>query len=132
MNRQLRPANVAAPAASYSLGVEVPSNSRLVVTSGIVPTRPDGTTPTAIGDQADLVWSVIADILAEGHMGLTDIVSVTTYVVASSTLSEDLREVMMSRDRALRGHLAASTLVTVPSLARAEWKMEISVIAARS
>lgn len=132
MNRQLRPANVAAPAASYSLGVEVPSNSRLVVTSGIVPTRPDGTTPTAIGDQADLVWSVIADILAEGHMGLTDIVSVTTYVVASSTLSEDLREVMMSRDRALGGHLAASTLVTVPSLARAEWKMEISVIAARS
>lgn len=132
MNRQLRPANVAAPAASYSLGVEVPSNSRLVVTSGIVPTRPDGTTPSSIGDQADLVWSVIADVLAEGNMALSDIVSVTTYVVASSRLTEDLREVMLSRDRALAGHLAASTLVTVPALARPEWKMEISVIAARS
>lgn len=132
MNRSLRPKTVAEPAAAYSLGVEVPSKSRFVITSGIVPMRPDGTTPSTITEQADLVWSSIANVLAEGHMGLTDIVSVTTYVVASSRLAEDLREVMNSRDRALAGHLAASTLVTVPALARPEWKMEISVIAARS
>lgn len=132
MNRQLRPANVAAPAAAYTLGVEVPKNSRFVVTSGIVPIRPDGTTPSDIGDQAGVIWRSICDILAEGHMELSDIVSVTTYVVASSTLTDDLRLVMASRDQALGGHLAASTLVTVPALARPEWKMEISVIAARS
>jgi enamine deaminase RidA (YjgF/YER057c/UK114 family) len=31
----------------------------------------------------------------------------------------------------LQGHLAASTLVTVPALARSEWRMEIAVVAAR-
>jgi enamine deaminase RidA (YjgF/YER057c/UK114 family) len=65
-------------------------------------------------------------------MAVADIVSITTYVVASATLTDDLREVMTARDAALRGHLAASTLVTVPALARPEWKMEIAVIAARS
>ena len=34
-------------------------------------------------------------------------------------------------DAALGGHLAASTLVTVPALARPEWRMEIAVVAAR-
>jgi enamine deaminase RidA (YjgF/YER057c/UK114 family) len=65
-------------------------------------------------------------------MTTTDIVSVTTYVVATTTLPDDLKIVMAARDRALNGHLAASTLVTVPALARPEWKMEIAVIAARS
>ena len=38
--------------------------------------------------------------------------------------------VMATRDRYLAGHLAASTLVTVPVLARPEWLMEIAVVAA--
>lgn len=79
-----------------------------------------------------MVWHNIAAILAEGNMGVEDIVSLTTYVVATADLSDDLREVMSARDTALRGHLAASTLVTVPALARPEWKMEIAVIAAKS
>jgi len=58
-----------------------------------------------------------------------DVVSVTTYVVADHLA--DLPEVMAARDRALDGHRAASTLVTVPALARPEWKMEIALVAAR-
>ena len=38
---------------------------------------------------------------------------------------------LAARDAALGGHRAASTLVTVPALARPEWKMEIAVVAAR-
>lgn len=59
-------------------------------------------------------------------MEVKDIVSVTTYVVHG----EDLAAVMAARDRALSGHLAASTLVTVPALARPEWRVEIALIAA--
>ncbi len=132
MNRELRPASMATPAAAYAHGIEVPAGARLAFTSGVVPTRPDGTVPSSIGDQASTVWSNIRAILDEAGMGVTDIVSVTTYVVATPTLPDDLREVMAARDAALRGHLAASTLVTVPALARPEWKMEIAVIAARS
>ena len=132
MNNELRPASLASPAAAYAHGIEVPAVSRLVFTSGVVPTAADGTTPSSLEDQARLVWGNIAAILAEGDMTATDIVSVTTYVVATTTLADDLKIVMAARDRALNGHLAASTLVTVPALARPEWKMEIAVIAARS
>jgi len=38
---------------------------------------------------------------------------------------------MAARDAALNGHRAASTLVTVPALAKPEWLMEISVLAAK-
>jgi enamine deaminase RidA (YjgF/YER057c/UK114 family) len=43
----------------------------------------------------------------------------------------DLAVVMAARDAALQGHHAASTLIVVPRLARAEWRMEISLIAAK-
>ena len=132
MAKVLRPSSIAAPAAAYAHGVEVPAGSRLIVTSGVVPTHLDGTTPNDIGEQAALVWNNISAILVEGDMSLADVISVTTYVVASKTLTDDLRVVMRERDAALRGVLAASTLVTVPALAKPEWKMEISVIAARS
>jgi enamine deaminase RidA (YjgF/YER057c/UK114 family) len=36
---------------------------------------------------------------------------------------------MATRDRVLGDHRAASTLVTVPALARPEWLMEIAIIA---
>ena len=38
---------------------------------------------------------------------------------------------MAARDTFLGGRLAASTLVTVPALARPEWRVEIAVVAAR-
>ena len=61
-------------------------------------------------------------------MTMTDIVSVTTYVVVD--FMARLPEVMAARNNALDGHRAASTLVTVPALARPAWKMEIAVVAA--
>ena len=132
MNRELRPEHLAPPAAAYAHGIEVPAGSRWVVTSGVVPTRPDGSTPMSMAEQAATAWANIALILADANMSVVDIVSITTYVVATADLAGDLREVMAARDVALQGHRAASTLVTVPALARPEWKMEIAVIAAKS
>ena len=100
--------------------------ARLLHTSGVVPIAPDGPCPTDIGAQAAVVWSNIAAILAEAEMAITDIVSVTTYVV----VGEELGPVMAARDAAFGGHVAASTLVTVPALARPEWRVEVAVVAA--
>ena len=36
---------------------------------------------------------------------------------------------MAARDAAFGGHVAASTLVTVPALARPEWLVEVAVVA---
>ena len=95
-------------------------------TSGVVPIAADGSVPEPIGEQAATVWANISAMLAEAGMSVTDIVSVTTYVV----VGEELAPVMAARDVVLSGHLAASTLVTVPALARPEWRMEIAVVAA--
>jgi len=132
--RELRPSTIAAPAAAYAHGVVVPAGCDLAWTSGVVPTRADGSVPTDVASQADVVWANVAAILADAGMSLADAVSVTTYVVAPSdpaALRARLDAVMARRDAALGAHRAASTLVTVPALARPEWLVEIAVVAAR-
>ena len=124
---EIRPADVAAPAANYAHAVLTESPSRWLHTSGVVPIAPDGSTPESLADQATLVWSNINAMLRDAGMDPSDIVSVTTYVV----VGDDLAPVMAARDAALSGHRAASTLVTVPALARPQWRMEVAVIAAR-
>ena len=99
---------------------------RLLHTSGVVPIAPDATVPADLGAQAAVVWANIVAILAEAGMSVGDVVSVTTYVVAG----EPLGPVMAARDAAFDGHIAASTLVTVPALARPEWRVEVAVVAA--
>lgn len=121
------PPSIAPPAAAYAHAVLADGPSQLLHTAGVVATRPDGTVPDGIGEQAQVVWANIIAILDEADMSVSDIVSVTTYVVVGN----ELGEVMAARDRALSGHLAASTLLPVPALARPEWQIEIAVVAAR-
>ena len=52
------------------------------------------------------------------------------YITDTMPLSVNC-QVMAARDASLGNHRAASTLVTVPALARPEWLMEIAVVAAR-
>ncbi len=126
MNRPVVPTSISPPAAAYAHAVLTEGAGRILHTSGVVPIAADGSVPSDLADQAAVVWSNIAAMLADAQMSMADIVSVTTYVV----VGEDLAPVMAARDAALGGHLAASTLVTVPALARPEWRMEIAVIAA--
>ena len=123
---EIRPDDVAPPAANYAHAILTDSASRWLHTSGVVPVAVDGSTPDGLAGQAALVWSNISSMLRDARMAPTNIVSVTTYVV----VGEDLAPVMAARDSALGGHRSASTLVTVPALARPEWRMEIAVIAA--
>ena len=111
--------------ANYAHAVLSEQPGRILHTSGVVPIAPDGTVPVAVGEQAAAVWGNLAAILEEAEMSVTDIVAVTAYVVVGA----DLGVIMAARDSALGGHLAASTLVTVPALARPEWLVEISIVA---
>jgi enamine deaminase RidA (YjgF/YER057c/UK114 family) len=128
VNRQVAPASIAPPAANYAHGIVTESASRWLHTSGVVPTHTDGTVPATIEEQAVVVWANLLAILAEAGMKAADVVSVTTYVVVDQLPS--LGAVMAARDTALNGQRIASTLVTVPALARSEWLMEIALVAA--
>jgi len=127
---EIRPESMAPPAAQYAHAVAVDGARRLVFTSGVVPTMPDGTVPAGVEGQARVVWANLLNILREAGLGVTDIASITTYVVAADDLNDRLASVMAVRDEVMGGHRAASTLVTVPALARAEWQVEISLVAA--
>jgi enamine deaminase RidA (YjgF/YER057c/UK114 family) len=129
VNQQIAPASIAPPAANYAHAMLVERAALWLHTSGVVPIAPDGSVPEGIGEQADVVWANLMALLREAGMAPTDVVSITTYVVVDHLAS--LPVVMQARDRVLDGHRAASTLVTVPALARPEWKMEIALVAAR-
>jgi 2-iminobutanoate/2-iminopropanoate deaminase len=127
-NTVIQPASIAAPAAKYALAVGIPAGSELVLTSGIVGERPDGTISEDIGEQAVEMWRSIDALLTAGGLSKTDVVAYTTYAVAG----HDLSAVMAARDAYFDGHLATSTLVPVPMLARPHWFVEVTVTAART
>lgn len=126
MNRQITPSEIGAPVAAYAHAILSESPSRLLHSSGVVPVRRDGTVPEGLAEQAGQVWANISAILSGADMAPQDIVSVTTYAV----VGEDLGPIMAARDAFLDGHLAASTLVTVPALAQPAWRVEIAIVAA--
>jgi enamine deaminase RidA (YjgF/YER057c/UK114 family) len=128
MNREIMPSTIAPPAANYAHAVLSEHARQLLHLSGVVAVRPDGTIPDEVADQAAVIWFNIRAILGEAEMAITDIVSVTTYVVVD--FMANLPDVMAARDQALDTHRAASTLVTVPALARPAWKMEVAIVAA--
>jgi len=120
------PTSIAPPVARYAHAVLSEALARLLHTAGVVPVAPDGSVPPDLGAQAEVVWTNIGAILAEAGMAMSDVVAVTTYVVVGN----ELGPVMAARDRAFAGHVAASTLVTVPALVRPEWQVEVAVVAA--
>lgn len=126
-SRVIDPPGIAAPAANYAHAVVTESAQRWLHTAGVVGTRPDGSVPDSIGEQARVVWHNISTMLTEADMTVTDIVSITTCVVSG----HDLGAVMAERDRFFQGHLAASVLLVVPELAQPAWKVEVAVVAAR-
>ena len=126
MNREIRPTTIAPPAANYAHAMLTQGPARWLHTAGVVPTAPDGSVPTDLAEQATQAWSNIGAILSEAEMSAADVISVTTYVV----VGEELAPVMRARDEFLDGKRVASTLVTVPALARPEWRVEIAVVAA--
>ena len=128
---EIQPEHMAPPAAKYAHAVKVDKADSIVFTSGVVPTMSDGTVPPSIEGQARVVWANLLEILKSSDMAVTNIASITTYVVMGDQLTERLAAVMAVRDEVLGDHRAASTLVTVPALARAEWLMEISLVAAK-
>ncbi len=112
----------------YSQALEIPPGARLLFTAGQVGARPDGTTAEGFAAQADQVWANIMALLAEGGMGVEDIVKITGYVVGE----ENFPAYAAARKKALGGVRPASTAIIVPALAIPEWLVEIEAVAAKA
>ncbi len=126
--KDLVPEGVRAPFGRYSHGIEVPAGRRLVVTSGQLGIRPDGTIPADPGEQAAICLAAIEAILREAGGGRADIVRLNAFVTERAHMAP----YMAARDAFFSGiePPPASTLVIVSGFTRPEFKVEIEALAA--
>lgn len=126
--REITPASVAAPFGAYSQGVEVPAGWRLVATSGQLGIDANGTVPPDVEAQARLCFHAIDAILGVVGMGPADVVKVAGYL----TDRRHFPAYMAVRDAWLAGsgRRPASTLLVVGGFTRAEFLVEVEVLAA--
>ena len=127
MIRSFDPAAIAKPSGSYTHGIEVPPNARLLFIAGQTPGRPDGTIPESFEEQVDTVWQRIGAILAGAGMNYSDLVKVQTFV----TRPENLPKTSAARARVMGAHRPTATLLCITALADPRYLVDIEAIAAK-
>jgi 2-iminobutanoate/2-iminopropanoate deaminase len=126
--RRLTPEALHPPFARYAHGVEIPAGARVIFCSGQLGVARDGAVPPDVSGQARLCFEAIAAILAEGGMGLGDLVRLNAYV----TGREHMAGYMRIRDEFVSDPPPASTLMIVQGFARPEFMVEVEAVAARA
>jgi 2-iminobutanoate/2-iminopropanoate deaminase len=126
MLRRITPTSIHPPFANYCHATLVPAGARWLVLSGQLGIRPDGTVPESVAEQAAACFDNLLAILAEGGMGVADLVRLTTYLTDPANLGA----YMAVRDRYVGIAPPASTLLVVQALSRPQFRIEIEAIAA--
>lgn len=129
--RSLDPATIRPPFGRYAHGVEIPPGARLVLTSGQLGLRPDGSCPEGALDQARQCLANCAAILADAGMGPGDVVRLAAFVTDRAHMAAYMqaRDEWLAAARSTR--LPASTLVIVSGFTRPEFLVEVEATAAR-
>ena len=121
------PLGVHSPLGLYSHTVTVPEGTELLFISGQLGVRPDGSTPPTIAEQAEQVFSNIVALLRSHGLGPTDIIKLTTFIVAG----QDGDAVRAARLKYLGSHRPASTAVYVAALVDPAWYVEVEAVAGK-
>ncbi|HEU0293989.1 MAG TPA: RidA family protein [Anaerolineales bacterium] len=122
------PQNVHQPVGLYSHQTEITGNERLLIISGQVGMREDGTVPEGPLEQLDIAFENIFRNLESANMSVEDIVKLTYYLVGEFDTVKR-RELVASK---LQGHKPCSTLLYVAALASPIYRVEIDAWASRS
>ena len=126
MHKLIETPNAPKPFSKYSQAVEVAANARYLFISGQVGAALDGTIPIEAAEQHELAWNNVLAILAASGMDHRNIVDAHVYITDRTHIGL-YRE---TRDRALKGHRPAATLLVVAGLADPKLVVEVSVVAA--
>ena len=128
MKESRNPQDVHTPLGSYSHQIEVTGNERLLVISGQVGMRQDGTVPEDPFEQIDVAFENIFRNLRAAGMDVKDLIKITYYLVGEIDTAKR-REVVLSK---LEGHQPCSTLLFVAGLASPVYRVEIDAWASRA
>jgi enamine deaminase RidA (YjgF/YER057c/UK114 family) len=121
------PQFVHAPVGLYSHQIEV-RGERLLVISGQVGMRQDGSVPEDPIEQVEVAFDNILLNLRAAGMDVKDIIKINYYLVGEMDAARR-REVLMTR---LQGHQPCSTLVYVAGLASPVYRVEIEAWASQA
>ena len=121
------PQDVHQPLGSYSHQIEV-SAERLLVISGQVGMKEDGTIPEDPFEQMNLAFENIFRNLRAANMDVRDIIKLTYYLVGEIDTAKR-REIVLSK---LEGHQPCSTLLYVAGLASPAFRVEIEAWASQA
>jgi enamine deaminase RidA (YjgF/YER057c/UK114 family) len=122
------PQGVHPPVGAYVHQIEVRGRERLLVISGQVGMRMDGTVPEDPIEQIDIAFENILRNLRAANMDVRDIIKLNYYLVGEMDTTRR-REVLLSK---LQGHQPCSTLVYVTGLASPNLRVEIEAWASRT
>ena len=120
MKQFRNPETIHKPLGGYSHQVEI-TGERMLIISGQVGMRPDGTIPEDPIEQLDLAFENIFRNLRAANMQVTDLVKLTTYLVGE--WDTDKRRALVASK--LAGHQPAMTLMYAAALASPAIKVEI-------
>ena len=126
MIRQIETDNAPKPISAYAQAMEIPPGQRVVHVSGQVGTTRSGEVPVNPARQHELAWENAMAILAAAGMDHRNIVDAHVYITDRAHL--DLYR--QTRDRFLKGHKPAATLLVVAGLADERLVVEVDLVAA--
>ncbi len=119
------PESIHAPLASYVHQIELSGDEKLLVLSGQVGVRKDGSIPADSLEQLQIAWHNVGGNLKAACMSYKDIVKLTIYMVEQIDPTER-RSAFASMLRDIR---PCMTLLYVSALGTDELKVEIDVLA---
>lgn len=127
MKQTRDPGDIHPPLAAYVHQIELSGAERLLVMSGQVGARLDGSVPSDPLDQLEVALDNIERNLQAAGMDISDLVKVTLYLVGDVDATRR-REVLARR---LGGHKPCMTLLVVSGLASPHLRVEIDAWASR-
>jgi enamine deaminase RidA (YjgF/YER057c/UK114 family) len=128
MKKYRNPSNVHLPVASYVHQIEIRGPERLLILSGQIGQKLDGSVPEDALEQLEVAWTNLRRNLSAAKMEVTDLVKITSYVVGKMDVTR--RRALFAAQ--LRGHKPCMTMVFVVALASPLYKVELDAWASRA
>lgn len=126
--RHLVPKRVRSPFGRYSHAVTVTAPQHWLFCSGQLGIAADDAIPDDAEAQAELCFKAVEACLTEAGMSFADVVRINAYVTDRTFMAPYMRV----RDRYVKTPPPASTLMIVSGFTRAEFKVEIELVAAHA
>lgn len=116
-----------APLSAHSDAVLIPPGAAILVSSGLLGMRKDGTIPEATEDQVEAAFDNVEAVLRAADMDMGNVVKMTTFIT-DARYRDAFRAVRAQR---VGNPPPASTRVVITALSMPELKVEIEIIAAK-